>query len=535
LIGYAVRLPLIDRFSFREDEAIYSYWALHGWFQDPFFLTIWPDKPPLFLWLLGAAYAFFGIEPASARWVNIAAATLTIPIVAVTARRLWGDRAALVAALVMALSPFAISFSPTAFVDPLLVLAGSLSLCMAVFARPLAAGFWLGAAIMTKQQGLLYLPLIVAMLADNGFAGGRSRYQRDGIIDEVGHTAGVTYRLLRFLCGLALSTLPVIFWDSQRWATAPSPWDLSVRNYGRLTLASPEEWIGRMLEWRPIVWQITASSTVWIVFGLALFSAVAIIAYRRFTRGPADRRSGGPALILALWALGYVLLHIVTSIQVWDRYLLPLTPLVALLAGWAASTFPLPTFTPIRRGVVIAFVLLLAWPSWQAATGTLPIGSDHGDYAGLDDSLAWIDQQVGRQTDVSVLYHNVLGWHFQFYLYSQIQRGRYALRWFPTSTYLADNAEKTPHLRKFYVQPDWAPQPDLARRLEMRGLTLITRFKSGHFIVYEVAGQQASICTWCVCSQDVEDYDEPIGWQELELDAVWRSAMMASNVGNSTQ
>ena len=65
----------------------------------------------------------------------------------------------------MALSPFAISFSPTAFVDPVLVLAGSLALCMTVFARPLSAGLWLGAAIMTKQQGLLYVPLVVAMLA----------------------------------------------------------------------------------------------------------------------------------------------------------------------------------------------------------------------------------------------------------------------------------------------------------------------------------------------------------------------------------
>ncbi len=435
LIGYILRLPMIDRFPFREDEAIYSYWALHGWHQDPLFLNVWPDKPPIFLWLLGVAYSLFGIEAASARWINIAAGTLTIPIVAVTARRLWGDRAALIAALVMALSPFAISFSPTAFVDPVLVLAGSLALCMTVFARPLSAGLWLGAAIMTKQQGLLYVPLVVAMLAGNNFENRRSRY-------------------LPFLSGLAMVVLPVLFWDSLRWTSAPSPWDLSVRNYGILTVAPPDEWPTRLLEWWPVLWQITANSAAWIVLALGLLSAVIMVGYRRIMQETIDRRSTGPAAIIALWATGYFLLHILSTIQVWDRYLLPLGPPIALLSGWAASTLPLPTSPWIRRTAVSMIVLLLALPAGQAAGGALPVGGDHGDYTGLDDALDWVSQQAGPPGQPTVLYHDVLGWHLQYYLYTQIERDGFALRWFPSSTYLADNAEKTSHVRKFYIQPD---------------------------------------------------------------------------------
>ena len=531
LVGYALRLPLLDRFPFREDEAIYSYWALHGWLHDPLFLTVWPDKPPLFLWLLGVAYAFFGVEPASGRWLNIAAATLTIPIVAVTARRLWGDRAGLVTALLMALSPFAISFSPTVFVDPVLVLAGSLALCAAVFARPLAAGFWLGAAIMTKQQGLLYVPLIVAMLVSSNLGSEKTRLVKSDP------------RRALFLCGLALSTLPVIFWDSRRWATAPSPWDLSVRNYGALALIPLDQWVERLQAWWPLVWQITASSAAWIVFTLAMLGAAAIANCRQFAQkrraGRQDRQSPHPALILIIWTLAYLFFHIATNVQIWDRYLLPLAPMLALLAGWAAGALPLPTLALARRGMVVVLFVLLALPSWQAATGALPIGSDHGAYVGLDESLDWIVRQAepqnGSDSQQSILYHDVLGWHHQFYLYEEIERGLFTLRWFPTSTYLADNAEKRPDLRKFYVQPDWAPQPDLVGRLNMRNLTLTSRFTSGHFTVYEVTSRQADACTWCVCVQPTQPPEGDFGWKELKPNAIRPSTVMALGAGNELQ
>ena len=65
LAAFALRLILFDRFPFREDEAAYAYWALHGWLQDPLFLEVWPDKPPIFLWLLGSAFHLFGVSEAS--------------------------------------------------------------------------------------------------------------------------------------------------------------------------------------------------------------------------------------------------------------------------------------------------------------------------------------------------------------------------------------------------------------------------------------------------------------------------------------
>src|SRR6059058_3696768 len=88
LVGFGLRLYLLNRFPFREDEAIYSFWALHAWHVDPLFLTVWPDKPPVFLWLLAATFRVFGSSQASARWLNIVCSTATIPVIAATARHL---------------------------------------------------------------------------------------------------------------------------------------------------------------------------------------------------------------------------------------------------------------------------------------------------------------------------------------------------------------------------------------------------------------------------------------------------------------
>ncbi len=58
-----------------------------------------------------------------------------------------------IAAMALALNPYAVSFGATAFTDPLLVLAGTLAMCLAVYGQAGAAGLFLGAAVMTKQQG----------------------------------------------------------------------------------------------------------------------------------------------------------------------------------------------------------------------------------------------------------------------------------------------------------------------------------------------------------------------------------------------
>lgn len=487
-LSFALALQALDRFPLREDEAIYSVWALHGWRVDPFFLSVWPDKPPLFLGVLALAFHFWGASQASGRFLNILLTLLTALVVGATARRLWGAHRGFVATALYLFNPFVLSFAPTVYTDPMLVLAGQSALWLALTDRSFGAGFWLSVALMTKQQGLLYAPLIIAVL------GTPSTWAK------AGQPPRSKRRWLRFALGALLVLAPVFYWDSSRWAVAPSPWDLGVRNYGALQLLPPTQWGARLLEWAALLWYFAASWPLW----LGLSALLIVILYRR---GKLLLLSIGKHPVvwwLLLWGSGFLGLHVVTSIQLWDRYLLPLAPLFCLLVAWLVDQLaqtiggPRTARWAVTAGVIS--ILLLTPPALTAARGGLPIGGDHGDYSGLTAAIAWLKQTA---PPASILYQQRLGWLYQFYFYDELAVGRFDLRWFPTPTYLAANAARSPTQPRFLVLPDWAPQPELPVQLAVRQLQLTPLAHFGRMTLYTLqnqpqpTGQQR--CTWCLC------------------------------------
>lgn len=486
LAGFALRLPLLDRFPFHQDEAIYSYWARYGRHIDPLFLSVWPDKPPLYLWLLGGAFDLLGATPAAARFVNIAISTLTIAVAAALARTWWGARAGGSAAFLLALNPYTISFAPTAFTDPLLVLAGMLALLTAVQRRYFWAGVWLGVALMTKQQGVLFIPLALGF----GIAAQRTR-------------AGALRSVGALTLGLCLVALPVVWWDSLRWAVAPSPWDLGARNAAGFAPATPGQWPPRAGAWLEIGVYLLGGGWAWWL--LAALLTVAAVRWRRVRhQAPALM----PALGLALWGAAFLALHIVTTVQVWDRYLLPLAPVAALLVTFSVETVAGRTAPQSHGGINMAravwqahllaalLMLALAGPAYQAAQGQLPIGGDHGAYTGLDAVAAWLN---ARADAGPVVYQRNLGWHFQFYLFDAMQAGQTELRWYPSAVYLADNAAKTPHRLRYLVVADWSPERNLLAQLALRRLTAQVHLRVGNFTVYELIETASPPASWRVC------------------------------------
>lgn len=508
LTGFALRLPLLDRFPFHQDEAIYSYWARYGRHVDPLFLHVWPDKPPLYLWLLGGAFDLLGATPAAARFLNIAASTLTLAVVAMLARRWWGARAGMIAALVLALNPFAVSFAPTAFTDPLLVLAGMLALLAAVQRRFFWVGVWLGVALMTKQQGLFFVPLALGF----GVAAQRTR-------------TGAFRSASALMLGLLLIAGPVVWWDSLRWDVAPSPWDLGARNAAGFVLAAPGQWLPRAQAWLELGGYLLGSGWLWLLLAALLtFSA---FRWRKIRRGGPNP---APALGLALWGAAFLTLHIVTTVQVWDRYLLPLAPVAALLVTFAVTTVLTTAVATVAADGAIShshslvhaehsvwsgrrplwarhirwtphllaalLMLALAGPAFQAAQGRLPLGGDHGAYTGLDAVAAWLNARADARPAV---YQRNLGWHFQFYLFDAIQAGQVELRWYPSAVYLADNAAKTPHRPRYLVVADWSPERNLFTQLALRRLTAQVRLRVGNFTVYELSETAPPPSAWRVC------------------------------------
>ena len=460
VVGFGLRLVMLDRFRFHQDEALYSYWALRFLHDDPHFLDQWIDKPPLFIWLLAYCFQALGASEASARLLNIGISILTIPVVAAIARRAWTTVAGVVAATAFALNPFAISFSPTAFTDPLLVLAGVCSLYAAQRSRGVLTGLCLGAAIMTKQQGVLFVPLALAVLI-------------------AGNTKAkpILAAVLRLSGGIALTVLPVLYWDSLRWAVAPSPWDLSVRNYGALELVSIGQWLGRVARIAELLWYLTASHIVWIVLvGAAGLAAVYVRGTDHF-----PRRNTVFAVLLCGWIGVYWGIHAAFSLPLWDRYFLPIAPAFAILCGWIGARVLSHGSDVWRPAVIGLWIVLLLPGAVQAARGGLPIGGDHGAYDGLREVSGWLDSnsQAG-----AVLYHQALSWHFQFYLYENPRE--YTVRWFSSPVALADDAAKRAQQPRYVIAPAWLPLRNSYPHLSARELALVRRFKTEQFAVYEL-------------------------------------------------
>ncbi|HIP96415.1 MAG TPA: DUF2029 domain-containing protein [Anaerolineae bacterium] len=451
LIGTAARLPPITANRFHQDEAIYSYWGrliVSG--RDPLLLTYPVDKPPLQPYLLALMFRVFGVSEVAARLPGIAASVLTIALTYHLAQRVYGAGPALIAAAFMALSPFNILFAPTAFTDPLLVMWVVAALWCAVSGRWFWAGVLLGLAMATKQQGALFVPLI---LAGGGCQVSGSKFQ-------------VWRGLAVFAAGFALPMAVVTLWDAQRWHVQPSYFEKGLTSYGGLMLAPFAEWGKRFGEWLGWLRYITASPVLNLV--LLVGTLLLLWTSRREVRtSPAARFD----FVLAGFVALYLLAHWLLTFNVWDRYLLGLVPLLAMLLGrvvWGVGRVGNPAHGAIAVALV---VILLAHPAWQAAHSGYPVGGDHWAYDGIDAvaDYLWAEMPPG-----AALYHRYLGWHYLFYLFD----APVDLRWYSSPSRLAEDAQQRSDVPRYVVLPGWEPRLPVQAALRRVGLTLRPLFRT---------------------------------------------------------
>jgi len=476
-------------FPLHHDEALYGYWArliVSG--RDPLLLTAWVDKPPLVLYALAGALHWPGVSERALRLPGMIVSLATIACTWGLVRRLYDDRTALVSAALLAASPFAILFAPTAFTDPWLTLWLVAATWAAVAGRPFWAGVAVGLAVASKQQGVVAAPLIALLVA----AGEHLHPRRaDPQCPRPGH---LLRRFAAALLGFALIFAPVTWWDTLRWAKRPSFWDRSLTTYGGLGWAPPATWPDRAADWAQIMgyWFGVPALTA-LMAGLALFAVLR------------ERHRQRIGVLLAAFCTGYLAFHLVVTFQPWDRYLLPLLPFVCVLAGRGIVLLYASVLVPprgagrrlalrvLRQAVVVGLVALLGWAAWLGAAGRLPVGSDHGAYAGLDDIAGFFRDQP----DNAIIYDRWLGWHFDFYLFDAPQERR----WWGSGWKLADDAARTwqesPDRPQWVILPGWrdAAAAEVRLALASRRLALIEAWRvyrgdgTRAFTIYRIEGR----------------------------------------------
>jgi 4-amino-4-deoxy-L-arabinose transferase-like glycosyltransferase len=474
-LGLALRLMPWHQNRFLEDEALYAYWGLQiASGADPMLDKEPVDKPPLFPYTVALSYLLFSPPPdpnpgpstrplqagedgwlpteSPARLPSLLASLAGIALVYALGRALYNDdRVGLLAALLLALSPFDILFAPTAFTDPLMTAFLLGALLAAARRRLVAAGLLAGLAAATKQQGLLFLPLVVI-------------FGLWATVDRPRRSQSSWLSWLGFVLAFVTVAAGVVWWNSTR-LQRPGFWEQGLISYGGLHPAQPLDLVERAAAWL----QLAGSFWPSIGFNALMLGAFLLwlIGSLFVTRIP---KPGRLDLLLVVFVIGYLLLHSVIGFQIWDRYLLPLVPLVALLAARAFISLgeAIPTAAWQRLYAVllgVAIIVFLFRPLVMATRSELPLGGDHGAYDGIDEIADYIRLEAPPG---SVLYHYWLGYHHRFYLYGAPLR----LHWYPDLNDLTADSYVYRREPRYIAVPSWRDGAPAAVALGRPGITL---------------------------------------------------------------
>ncbi len=449
LLVWALRLPSLFSPSHHPDEALYAYWGLCiGQGQDPWLTREAVDKPPLPLYVVAGSQLLFGDTTIALRLPGLAAGLLLVPLTGALGHALYRDpKIGLMAAIGVGLSPFAIVFSSTGFPDPVMVALGAAACLTAVDGRPSWAGVFAALSFAAKQTGLIWLPLslsLLVLLSDSSDEG-RSLF-------------------LNYMACWALVVGLVFAWDGVRVLRgAGSFWQAGVVGYGGLRLIWAQELLPRLEAWLGVMRYLFASSVVnaLLVVGLPALVMSAII------RSP-GRRNPRVDVLLASFVVAYALLKWLMAFPVWDRYLLPLVPLLAVALGrsvqWGANRIGLEK---AWQKLVVAglLVAVLMGPAVEARAGQYPIGRERAVYEGFEEVISFLAQRPAG----SVVYHHWLGWHYRYRLWDVPIH----LAYWPHPAWLARDVQAFGEKEsRFVAFPGWESSARLERYLYDVGYTL---------------------------------------------------------------
>ncbi len=440
LLGAALRLPLLTRDSrFQVDEALYATFARHVAQTGDLLLSgLALDKPPLLFWAMGGSFTLFGVSEFAARLPDVAASIVTVAIVYALTRRLYGDtfgaranqRVALIAALLLAVSPYDRGFAATAFTDPLLTMLVLAGCWAAVSGRWPIGGLLLAGAFAVKPSALQWLPLALALGAT----------QMDKWQDAL---RGV----LKLALGFAAGVIPLAIWSAAR-ATWPDFWTLNWYNNNPGRLIRANELMSRLAQWGNWLQTIAPLPVIgWLAGPL----------HWRIDKRPS--RAVVTDLILTAYTLGSLAELWLVAFNVYDRYLHTLAPLLLILLArvidgsihltprWlsgvgisiktgAHTGAPLPEHVLCRGGPMcppaskspadpntypyktprlgVRFLLALLILA-LALSPPINAGGDPSTFAGIDRIAAALD----KLPTGTIVYDHWLGWELGFYLGTQ--------------------------------------------------------------------------------------------------------------------
>ena len=328
------------------------------------------------------------------RLLMVAYMALGLPLVHRIGQRTLGDRAGLLAAWLIAISPLLVAHAQLVRPDTASFLFGMVALwaCLRLLDEPswrrqLLAGGAVGLAVASKYS---LLALVPGLLVADGLIL-RSAPRRDGA------WIGAALGLLAVPMAFVLVT--PYFLIELPTALANIRYETSKSHLGADAL-SP---------WRNVWWYLTHAIPASLGWPATLAAGAGFVLLAR-------RRRPGELLLLT-FALS-VMLELTFSKLHWERWLIPVLPIVALSAGGALADGleRLRLRTGAARAVAVAAVLAL---SLQPADATIRLGLTHANPSTRLAARAWIVAHVPSGSRIAAEWYSAPLVADDFYGYSR--------------------------------------------------------------------------------------------------------------------
>lgn len=481
LLGFALRAALLSANRFHPDESLYASFALKiADARDVWLSHEVVDKSPLAFYLGAAALNMLGakarynifMSELALRLPALAASTVSIALAAACARKLHSAQAGLFAGLLLALSPLAISFGATLFMDALLSCALLASLLLVLRGHWAWSGCAFAAAYACKQSALVFAPLVLTLgvLVQLAAPGPNSRGQH----------------LRNWITPLLVVLAAVYFWDYVR-AAPIGFWAQGYADNMPGRFIRPAELLPR--------WQQLAGLGA-AVTGAPALNAL-LLAYCIWLPLSSMRSNPQPlqttiSMVILGFIVAYLAGHWLLAFNLYDRYLVPLAPLIIILLAQplAAAAGLLQGYGPARvmRAVAVAgtAVLLTLLPaSLRASASGYALGGDHGAYDGIEKVAA----ALRSAPTGSVLYDQWLDWQWKFYL----DHSPAYIGWVQGPQNLAaDLRAFGASSPRYFVAPSWEPMAEMRSAITGAGfvcvplLDTVRRDGSRSFTLYQL-------------------------------------------------
>lgn len=378
--------------TYARNAAVYGYWMLNG----PL------DKPPLSIYASALGMHFFAANvndlgvidvpiiqgEFAAKIPNVFAGWVTIALSYTIAHTLYRKRrVTLIAALVVAVSPYAVAYSASAFTDALMLVLMLTAWLLAIRQRPAWSGMMLALSFAAKPQGLLYLPLIFLFLVID---------LHELRLNRVHFQRGAIRRVLTFTLALLAGIGVLVLWDASRPET--SLFTLGSINISQGRFFTPSaEWLPRLREWLRIGDNLLGWG--WYTALLIMMSAVVVFWRKRVLDWA-----------LLVFAVGFFLLHWIAAFWTFDRYLLPLVPIFALLVARAITWIARKQAYPqIVTYLCVGSLILFGTPARHDPRADAYHGETQS--ALIDVSTYFNQLPLG-----AIIYDRWMGWELGYYI-----------------------------------------------------------------------------------------------------------------------